>query len=114
MAQTSRVIRFPVADVKRQKKKKKKFLWSLFVLALVLVYFGYTIAVQAVQLHEVRQQEKILTDKLKVLSADVKALQREIELLGTDEYIEKLARERLGLIRPQDSFLIPVYLEPRP
>jgi len=107
------VIRFPApAATPQKRKKKKKPPWSILLLGFVLVYFGYTFAVQAVQLYEIRQEEQALNDKFVALSAEVKALQREIDLLGTDEYIEKLARERLGLIRPQDSILIPVYLEP--
>jgi len=43
---------------------------------------------------------KELEEKERVLSEEVEKLEKEKEYLGEDWYIEKLARERLQLIKP--------------
>jgi cell division protein FtsB len=108
-------VRFPAQVAKpKKRRRKKKYPITFVFLCAILVYFGYTFAVQAFQLRDIAAQERLLNERFQSLSDEVDALKLEIELLGTDEYIEKLARERLGLIRPQDSILLPVYTETGP
>lgn len=104
LAQKSRIVKFP-KQAKKQRKRRRRFSFMLFCICVVLVYFGYTYSVQSAQLKELRAQEQILLDRFNSLQSEIEYLRREVERLGTDEYIEKLARERLGLVRPQDVIL---------
>ena len=106
-----RIVRFPSQNVKPKPRRKRRFPLSLFFLGVVLVYFGYTFSVQAMHWREIVAEEKLLNDRIADLAVEMRQLQREVELLGTDEYIERLARERLGLVRPQDIIVIPVYTD---
>ena len=106
----TRIVKFPT-QIKRPRKRKRRFPWMLFVLCIILVYFIYTFSVQSAQLKELLAQEKTLNDRFQSLQSEIESLQREVELLGTDEYLEKLARERLGLVRPQDVILQPIHGE---
>ena len=103
-AQQSRIVKFP-KQVKKQRRRRRRFSFMLFCICVVLIYFGYTYSVQSAQLKELLAQEKALVERFQALQDEIEYLQREVERLGTDEYIEKLARERLGLVRPQDAIL---------
>lgn len=103
-AQQARIVKFP-KQLKKQRKRRRRFSFMLFCICLVLIYFGYTYSVQSAQLKELQAQEEALVERFRTLQAEIEHLQREVERLGTDEYIEKLARERLGLVRPQDVIL---------
>ena len=104
-AQHSRIVKFPKQIKKQRKRKRRRFSFMLFCICVVLVYFGYTYSIQSAQLKELLAQEQALLERFQALQDEIDYLQREVELLGTDEYIEKLARERLGLVRPQDVIL---------
>ena len=103
-APQSRIVKFP-RQLKKKRRRKRRFSFTLFSICVVLIYFGYTYYVQSVELKALLAQEQVLQARFRGLQDEVDSLKREIERLGTDEYIEKLARERLGLVRPQDVIL---------
>jgi len=69
---------------------------------------------QEFELRQLRRQEEELRRTYLGLLAKQDELKSEIELLNTDDYIERLARDRLGLIKPKDKILLPVYIVPTP
>ncbi|MDP3058528.1 MAG: septum formation initiator family protein [bacterium] len=112
-AGNSKVIKFPVAQPQRRSKNKRMRAITLLVcFFLVIMYFFYALIFQEIELRSLkRQQEQLQTEK-QLLIEEQQRLMKEIELLKTDAYIEKVARERLGLIGPKDLLVVPVYLEP--
>ncbi len=49
------------------------------------------------------RQEKVLVDEqLLSLENDIKLLNQELELIDTKEYIEKIAREKLGYVKANE------------
>ncbi len=88
----------------RQKSKKKEvkkrfiFLWVAFILLIAgaFVYLpGFS------RFHELDQEENKLDKQLGEIHTQIEALQEERNLLQNDlEYLEKVIREELGLVKP--------------
>jgi len=86
----------------RQPSRLAQFLYGLLPLlitvavVLVLVVIGG----KAVQGHEMRQQAQALEQRIEQLKQQHGQLSKELEYYRSDEYIEKVAREELGLVKP--------------
>lgn len=84
-------------------KIKKRFLVLLFIFGYVAFNFGH-------QFWRINQLEKEIANynatKVAVLE-EQKRLQEEIDLLQNKSYIERVAREQLGLIKPGEVLLVP-------
>jgi cell division protein FtsB len=78
------------------------------VLALVLVGLLFTSVYPLRRYIDVRHQVASLRQQERDLDAKVSQLQEEKQRLQTDAEVEKLARERLGFVRPgETSFFVP-------
>lgn len=96
----------------RHKKTNKKLNPKKFIAFLgcfgMLVYFSFILIHQHICLCErekiaAEYQEKISTAKL-----NQQQLKNELAKVKTDEYLEKLAREKLGLIKPNERVFVDV------
>ena len=108
-----KIINFPTQRAP-QKKHKRRVPVVLCCLCLLVAYFTYAYIAQEIELRQLRREEALLKDAYAALVLQQSELTFEIDMLHTDDYIERLARDRLGLIKPKDKFLIPVYLAPNP
>ncbi len=81
---------------KRRRRGSRKWIWGVILGIAVLSTFA------------IRQSEVIAAKKrLAALESEIEyyrnmneTLERQAELLSSDEYIEKTAREKLGLVKP--------------
>lgn len=80
--------------------KKKRFKIRHILVLLFSVYICYTLIIQQFKLHKLANQEAELQTQVRIAVEKRDELKRQIELLHTDSYIEKLAREELGLVKP--------------
>ena len=82
---------------------KKKFGIKSVILAFALVYVFYILIQQEVTM--VRQKKEIqkYNVELQKKREDNKLLQDQVELSKTDKYLEKLAREILGLVKEGET-----------
>ncbi|MCJ7687933.1 MAG: septum formation initiator family protein [Clostridiaceae bacterium] len=82
---------------------KKKFSIKTVILAFALVYVFYVLIQQ--QITMVRQKKDIqkYNVELQRKTEENKLLQDEVELSKTDKYLEKLAREILGLVKEGET-----------
>jgi len=85
---------------------------SIFLIVLFLLsYISYTFVSQHIKL---AQREKIATDyEEKILDEKLEGeqLKKELENSKSDEYREKMAREKLGLVKPNERVFIDVTKE---
>jgi cell division protein FtsB len=95
---------------KLPKNKVRKFIFLAWAIFFLLTYFGGDYGF--VRIYRLHQKEAQLQIYYKQLQADILQLQQEKKLLEDDPFIiEKLARERFGLSRPDEKvfrFLPPV------
>lgn len=84
----------------REFKFKPYIKWLLF--AGLVIYAVVMIIVQQVQ---IKEQTALLGDLVATeeeLSDRIEALESEISYMQTDEYIERTARERLGMVKENE------------
>jgi cell division protein DivIC len=67
------------------------------VASAVAIYFK-----QESQMQRIREQQEILASQLSEAEAYQSDLEELQKLVDTDEYIERIAREKLGLVKPNE------------
>jgi cell division protein FtsB len=84
----------------------------ILVLTLPLVtYFGYGAARKAMEIHELRGRAERLRLEIDQLQARHLELTRQRDYYKTDQFVERVAREELGLIKPTE---IPIVVVVKP
>lgn len=88
----------------REKNKKKKRNISIFhiILALVSVYVLVIFIKQEFIIRDLTKEEKTADMKLENLEQDIKNLEKKIDKSESVEYIEKIAREELDMVKPNE------------
>ncbi|AEE90387.1 Septum formation initiator [Tepidanaerobacter acetatoxydans Re1] len=81
-------------------KGKRKFKIRHLLFLLFLIYVASTLAMQQFKITKLAQQEAQLKARMKEVTEQREELEEEISLLHTDEYIEGVARDELGLVKP--------------
>ena len=84
----------------------------LLVTALVVAYFLITAGVHEVRSHQLRQQESRLRSEIVQIEQRHQRLEALREYLNSDEYIESVAREQLGLVREGETGFIAISTRP--
>jgi cell division protein FtsL len=77
--------------------------WAVVLLVICVGYVIYTFADQEKHLATLRREAETLRAKEATLKAETERLKQERQLLQTDAYIEKVAREDLGLVKPGET-----------
>ncbi|MBI4498026.1 MAG: septum formation initiator family protein [Chloroflexi bacterium] len=72
----------------------------LLVAVTLLLYFSVAIVGRMVQMYELRQEQARLEQELAALAARRQELERLKEEADSDAYLERVAREHLGLVKP--------------
>lgn len=94
--------------MKSRKKRRKKPFRFLFISILLLlgIYFGTTFIGQiykSVQIAELKQAEK---DKIALLNEEALALREQYSRRESMEFVEQIARDRLGMVKPNEQIVI--------
>jgi cell division protein FtsL len=87
----------------------------IFLLTVVIVaYFLVTGAFNAIRSHNLRQEQGRLQADIEGLQGRYQRLQALKEYLNSDEYIESVAREQLGLVRQGETGFVAISTVPSP
>lgn len=76
----------------------KSYRWY-FVVAVFVVYFSSVLISQQVHLNQVEENQILADIRLDVAKREHEELLKQRELLENREYLEKIAREELGMVR---------------
>lgn len=82
--------------------------------ALIAAYFLMTGAVNAIRAHQLRQQEDRLREDIQDLQSRYNRLQALEDYLNSDEYVESVAREELGLVKRGEEGIVAISSVPAP
>ena len=97
-----------VADKNNKKKRKIKVDYLRVILIVVLVYFSITFVRQQLSINEYNVKIKSVKEDISETKAKIDEL-KDIETKVDDsEYIEKVAREELGYVKPYEKIFIDV------
>lgn len=84
------------------------------VAALIAVYFLFTFAGNAIKGHQLSTQEDALNAEIRDQQAKYQELQALEQYVKSDEYIEQVAREQLGLVKPGETAIVAIPTQPSP
>jgi len=87
----------------KKKKQKTKYTGIFFVFWLIIAGMSFSLVVgQAGRYNELREEYERVSSDIARARAMYYSLQLEIEFHDSDAYVERLARERLGMVRPNE------------
>ena len=86
------------------KKRKIKIKYILFV--LIMCYLGYTFAQQQIMINYNNKEIQNLNEQYSKLEEGNSSLKDQIEFAKSNDYKERMARERIGLIKPGETVYI--------
>lgn len=94
-------------NIRRKQRKRNARLLSMFILLLVVISIGLWISAVSARRNtaEYKDKESRVYAELQKEKLRAKKLDRETEGSTDQEYIEKIAREKLGLVGPNDIIL---------
>ena len=86
----------------------------LGITAVAIVYFVVTAGVNFIQSRQLGHQEAQLQAEIESIQERYERLEALRDYLNSDEYIEAVAREQLGLVRPGETGFIAISSVPTP
>lgn len=87
--------------------KRKNIFKKLFVIAF-LIYFIYTLISQQRTLNSYANMKNTYNDDIEVAEEENQELQKMKDNINSDEYIERIAREKLDMYYPNERVYIDV------
>lgn len=96
-----------VYELKRKKGKKPITMKSV-ILILLAAYLAYTLVFQYITIKKSRAEEIAIKAQIEEIKRENERLKEELEKMQNDDYIEKIARERLGLIKSGEIMFVDV------
>ncbi len=89
-------------------KKKRKSSIGVFILLAIFLYLSF-IAVNQQKLLDSKSLELArLEDKIEYEAKLNEELTKESEMIQSDEYIEKIAREKLGMVKKNERVYVDI------
>jgi cell division protein FtsL len=91
-------------EKKPGKRKRVRFSTEImFILSVIFcVALSVTYLVRYNNIRTLLQREAELKEKIEALERENRHLKQNLDMLSTPEGIERLARERLGLVKPEE------------
>lgn len=93
-------------------RSRRKPRWGALLALLVVLYFGYSSLGQIRLALELRQKIAAVNAQIEAGRQRTEELKKEITYLKSDAYVEKAAREQLGLVKPGEIIFLPAEKEP--
>ncbi len=92
---------------RRKIKKRKKSLNIVHVISIVFIaYFGFTFFNQQLKLNKYNSQIEMYTKEIEAKQYLVEYYNNKNENISSDQYIESVAREKLGLVKPYETVYV--------
>ena len=92
------------------KKPKKEIDFVLLGIVAIIIVASismiFTYIDQEMQIAELREQRAVILEKAKVEEKEIERLEKILSQVGTMEFIERQARERLGMIKPGETIYV--------
>lgn len=75
-------------------------------MALILGSMLYTISKQSVQISKLQDKRNAQDKEIEIMELKIKNLEAEIESSGTLKFIEYIARDEYGMVKPKEVIFI--------
>lgn len=91
--------------VKKKTKNLKTFVRKILVCFIILYISGLLIA-QQFNISRLNREIDAVSEQIELAEREGEILQSEKEASQTDEYVERVAREKLGYMKPYEKVFI--------
>jgi len=91
-----------------KKKKKYKIDYMRVLLIVCLVYFSITFVKQQLQINEYNVKIDSVEEDIALAKEEIEELNETKGKINDSEYIEKIARDQLGLVKPYEKIFVDV------
>jgi len=89
---------------KRHFIKRNRFFMALVM--LFALYIGTTLVRQELKIHELSQEEKQVGSQIEALTGEIEVLKEDLKASQSLEFSEKVAREKLKMVKPDEIVYI--------
>lgn len=80
----------------------KKKLFTIIFLAALSLFYVYVVGTDKDKLTELKQREREIKSEISALRVELGRLEDYYELSKTPEFIERMAREKLGMVKKDE------------
>ncbi len=91
---------------KKKRKKPKRYAFKIILVLAVLAYALFHYANQRKLLSELETQRANNEARIDSLQTEIATLEKEIEYSESLEFVEKVARDELGMVRPREIIYV--------
>lgn len=77
-----------------------------YLISFIMVYYLVSFIASVHGLWKIKYEEKNLKETIATLEKRHQDLSKKIKLVQSDQYVEKVAREKLGLVRKDETLII--------
>ncbi len=88
--------------------KRKNSGIGVLALLVVFLYFAYVAVDQQKQFHAKNLEMARMENKIREETKVNEELKKEKEMINSDEYIEKVAREKLGMVKRDERVYVDI------
>ena len=92
----------------KRRRRKKGFRMKHFILLLIVFYLSKTLISQSIYMKELREKKLKEEQEIATLEKEIEQLKEQIKKKGSLEFIEKVAREELHLVKPREMIYIDI------
>lgn len=86
--------------------KKKVSPINFFVILFFIVYSGITFVKQEIEIKKYDKEKQVYLEQIAMAKEKNDQYRKYSEYVNTDEYIEKIAREKLRMLLPEEKIYI--------
>lgn len=79
---------------------------ELVIIICILVFFGAIFIKQQIIINRLNREYKQFDDQLSKIKMQNEQLNEQFNIMKREDYIEKLARDKLGLVKPGEILFI--------
>lgn len=90
----------------KKRKKVKSSPLKIFIFVAFFVYIGYIVITQQITINEKKAQLKSVNNNIVKAEEEKKSLDKEMKIVNTPDYIEKVARDELGYASPDEIVFV--------
>ena len=92
---------------RKNKRKINSRKFAKFILFFsVCLYIGFTLITQQIEIIETKRKISVIEKNIAIEKQKQEELAKQKELVNTPEYIEKLAREKLDFVAPDEIVFV--------
>lgn len=81
---------------------------TFMILALLLIYIAFSLVTRFDQLFAMQRDLDAIQQEIAEIRDKNQGLQQQLDRMRSDAYIEQVAREKLGLVKPGEARIVPV------